>query len=216
MNLGNIKLAVQRQFGDESGAQITQSDITRWAHDAQVDIVRKTEVLQVHSETDVIKDDGSYDIPTDFIRIRRVTYNDKKLERIELEEVDALDKSRDKASSSTPLYYYMWGRQLWLYPKPSSAGQSNLDIYYLKMPTELVADQDVPEIPVHMHEDIVRYCLARAKELNEDDAKAQEVMMDYENRLTLSNDEANNPENDSYPAIRDIEGGYVSEYGGYW
>lgn len=211
MNLGQIILSVQRQFGDESGAQIRRSDIKRWAHDAQIDIVRKTEVLQMHSETDVIKDDGSYDLPTDFIRLRRVTFDNIKLNRIELEELDDLAPDNQTHGSSTPTIYYVWGQKLFLYPKPDKAGTGKLDVYYLKMPDELSADQDVPEIPTHMHEDIVRYCLGRAKELNEDDAASQQIMFDYDARLALSRDEANNPSNNSYPAVRDID----TEYGGW-
>lgn len=211
MNLGQIIIAVQRQFGDESGAQITRSDIVRWANDALVDITRKTECLQVHAETDTLKDDGSYDVPFDFIRLRRVTYRGTRLSRVELEELDDLNPTQDTESSSNPFYFYVWGRRIFLYPKPSKAGEGTLDIYYVKMPDELVSDQDVPEIPSHMHEDIVRFCLIRAKELNEDDEKAQALMFEYDGRMAFARDEATNPEIESYPAVRDIE----SEYGGW-
>lgn len=215
MNLGQIIMAVQRQFGDESGAQITRSDIIRWANDGQVDITRKTEILQVHSETDTIKDDGSYDLPFDHIRLRRISYRGDRLDRIELEELDELVPQQEKQAASHPKYYYVWGRKIWLYPKPSRNGEGKLDAYYVKMPDELKVDQDVPEIPVHMHEDIIRYCLARSKELNEDDSKAQEVMFDYENRIALSKDEAQNPEVASYPSVRDIEADFGYDYHGH-
>lgn len=209
MNLGEIVTRVQRQFGDESGAQITRSDIVNWANDGQLDIVRKTDSLQVHVETDAIKNDGSYDLPSTLIRIRRCTFNGKKLDRIELEALDQLHPDREVSDNNggTPKYYYVWGSRLWVFPVPGSDGIGNLDVYYVKHPDPIISDQDIPEIPVHMHEDIVRYCLGRAKELDEEDAKAQEVMADYEARITLSRDEANSPENDSYPSVRDIDGG---------
>lgn len=139
MNLSQIINAVQRQFGDESGAQITRSDIIRWANHGQVDIVRKTEALQIHAETDTLKDDGSYDLPTGYVRVRRVTFDGRKLERVELEELDDLVPDRDSnGESSTPVYYYMWGSRLFIYPAPARAGAGNLDVYYVKMPNELV------------------------------------------------------------------------------
>ena len=218
MNLLQIISAVQRQFGDESGAQITTSDIIRWANDAQTDIVRKTEVLQIHAETDSVGNDGSYDLPSDFIRIRRVSYDGTKIDRIELEEIDDVRGSRGRGNTSgDPVWYYVWGTRLWLYPAPDENGIGNLDIYYVKAPDELVNSADIPEIPSHMHEDIVRYCLGRAKELDEEDGKAQEVMGDYEARLNLTRDEANNPEINTYPSIRDIEGGFAYDsYHGGW
>jgi len=211
MNLGQIIISVQRQFGDESGAQITRSDIVRWSNDAQVDIVRKTECLQVHSETDVIKDDGSYDVPFDFIKLRRVTFDGKRLARVELEELDNLNSDQSNSNSSYPEMFYVWGRKIWLYPKPSKSGTGNLDVYYVKMPNELVSDQDVPEIPTHLHEDIIRFCLIRAKELNEDDEKAQALMFEYDGRMAMSRDEVTNPEIESYPAVRDLD----SMWGGW-
>lgn len=212
MNLGQIILSVQRQFGDESGAQITRSDIIRWVNDAQIDITRKTECLQIHAETDAIKNDGSYDVPFDFIRLRRVTYKGKKLSRVDLEELDNIAPEREADSSSgSPAVFYVWGRKLWLHPNPSTGGEGVLDIYYVKMPEEVVSDVDVPEIPSHLHEDIIRFCLIRAKELNEDDEKAQALMHEYDGRMAFSRDEITNPEIESYPAVRDVD----SEYGGW-
>jgi hypothetical protein len=211
MNLGQIVASVQRQFGDESGAQITRSDIVRWSNDALVDITRKTEVLQVHAETDTLKEDGSYDLPHDHIRIRRVSYRGYRLKRTELEALDEAQPLQKGQAAGSPHAFYVWGRKIWLFPKPSRDGEGKLEIYYVKMPDELVADQDVPEIPPHMHEDIVRYCLARAKELDESDEKAQEIMADYAARIALSRDEAQNPEIESYPTVRDID----SEFPGY-
>ena len=211
MNLGQIIIAVQRQFGDESGAQITRSDIVRWVNDAQVDITRKTECLQVHSETDTLKGDGSYDVPFDFIKIRRVSYRGQRLVRTELEHLDNVEPRRDNEPDGSPKFFYVWGRRIFLYPRPSRSGEGKLEIYYVKMPDELVSDLDVPEIPPHMHEDIVRFCLIRAKELNEDDEKAQALSFEYDNRMAFSRDEATSPEIESYPSVRDVD----TEWGGW-
>lgn len=208
MNLGEIKTSVKRLFGDESGAQITDADIVRWANDGQVDIVRKTECLQKKTEFNVTANDESYDLPADSIRLRRVELDGKALSRVELEELDNVvpDRNVTGTSSGSPVVYYVWGQTLWLYPKPETAGTSNLDLFYLKRPAALAVDADIPEIPVHMHEDIVRYCLARAKELDEEMEQARNIFMDYETRVMLSRDEAQNPENDTYPAVRILPG----------
>jgi hypothetical protein len=213
VNLGQIILSVQRQFGDTSGAQITVTDITRWANDAQIDIVRRTECLQIHAETNAIAADGSYYLPDDYVRLRRVTFDGVKLERVELEELDGIAGSREAGETTgSPGYFYVWGTRLWLYPAPASSGSGNLDIFYVKRPDTLENNSDIPEIPTHMHEDIVRFCLGRAKELDEEDGKAQEIMADYEARISLSRDETQNPEIDSYPSVRDIDGDYSGVY----
>lgn len=207
MNLGEIIVRVQRQFGDESEAQITRADIIRWANDAQLDIIRKTEALQSHVETNSVKDDGSYTLPEDYIRLRRVTYDDKILSRTTLEEIDQINPTRDSGYPvGTPTHFYTWADRLWLYPPPGKNGQGNLDIYYLRRPKTLENDSDTPELPVHLHEDIVRYCFARAKELDEEDEKAQEVMADYEMRLLQSRNDIQGDQLDSYPSIRVLPG----------
>lgn len=206
MNLEEIQTRVKRQFGDDSGSQITDADITRWANDAQVEIVRLTECLQIHAETNSVADDGSYDVPTDFIRLRRVSYDGEPLLRTNLEELEGLGLSL--SSTGAPTRYYLWGRKIFLHPAPSSAGSGNVDIYYLKRPDVLENISDVPEIPVHLHEDIVRYCLARAKELDEEDAKAQEVMSDFSLRMMQAREEEFSNEQDSYAAVRALPGDY--------
>lgn len=207
MNLLDIKTRVKRLFGDESGAQIIDADIIRWANDGQLDIVRRTECLQAHVETNSVAKDNSYALPPDAIRVRRVTYDGNVLSRVELEELDGVNKSREASDiTGTPTQYYIWGRQLWLYPTPSNSGTGNLDIYYLKAPATLGGDADVPDIPGHMHEDIVRYCLARAKELDEEFNQAEQIWNDYQMRTMLSFDEQHNPNADSYPAVRALPG----------
>lgn len=207
MNLGEIINRVQRQFGDEAEAQITRADITNWANDAQLDIVRKTECLQFHFETDSIANDGSYTFPIPFVRLRRVTFNGIKLKRIELEELDKIAGDREaQPKVGTPDRYYVWGNRLFLYPLPSKDGEGNLEIYCVKRPEALSGDQSIPEIPEHMHEDIVRYALARAKELDQEDDRSDMIMSEYEARVALSRDETQNPEIDSYPSVRNLDG----------
>ena len=206
MNLGEIKTAVQRLFGDESGAQITEADIIRWANDAQVDIVRKTEVLQSHRETDVSSGDKSYELPSDFMFMSRATLDGIKLARTTIQEIDARSSSADNVADGTPSHFYTWGGRIYLYPGPSSGGTGNLDIWYVKSPVALVNDEDIPEIPVHMHEDMVRFCLARARELDADYDAAERSAMDYEARISQSRHELTTQPIDSFPAVRVVPG----------
>jgi hypothetical protein len=207
MNLGDIITRVQRQFGDESEVQITKDDIKRWVNDGQVDITRRTECLQAHSESSAVALDGTYKLPTDFLLMKRVTYDSKPVWPITPELADKFYPNRDLGESTgIPNKYWVWAGVLHLYPPPAVAGTANLDIWYVRTPATLANDGDVPEIPYHMHEDIVRYAFARAKELDEDDAKAASVMSEYEARLIQGRYETNNPQGDSYAAVRLLPG----------
>jgi hypothetical protein len=203
MNLSEIVIRAQRQLGDESEVEITKDDIKRWANDSQLDIVRKTECLQEHSETSPVANDGTYPLPEDFIFLRRVTYKNELIYPTTLGEIDKLYPSRDTGTATgTPTMYFVWNNVLHLYPWPDASGSGTLDIYYVRAPVILINDEDIPEIPVYMHEDMVRYCIARGKELDEEDTKAAAVMQEYDERLAESKYEAQNPQSDSYPSVR--------------
>lgn len=206
MNLGEIKTSVKRQFGDESGAQISESDIVRWANDALRDIVRKVEITNQHRETAVIAGDAGYELPDSFMYIARVTLDNRLLPERKLRDLDLESRAVDETGSGTPESYYIWSNTLYLYPAPSTGGSSNLDIWYVSAPTALLVDEDVPEIPAYMHEDIVRYCLARAKELDEDWQAAALLNNDYESRVMQARYEQSAQPVDSYPSIRTLPG----------
>lgn len=206
MNLGEIKTSVKRQFGDESGAQITESDITRWANDALRDIVRKVEITNQHRETAVVAGDSGYELPNNFMYMARVTYDNKLLPERKLRDLDLESKSIDTTSSGTPESYYIWNRTIYLYPAPAVGGSANLDIWYISSPAVLVGNEDIPEIPEYMHEDIVRYCLARAKELDEDYQGASLINSDYEARVMQARYEQSAQPTDTYPSVRALPG----------
>jgi len=206
MNLGEIKTSVKRQFGDESGAQITESDITRWANDALRDIVRKVEITNQHRETAVIAGDAGYELPDNFMYLARVTYDNRLLPERKLRDLDLESNAIDQTGSGTPESYYIWNRTIYLYPTPAVGGSANLDIWYVSSPAVLTVDEDVPEIPAFMHEDIVRYCLARAKELDEDWQAAALFDTDYESRMMQARYEQSAQPTDTYPSIRTLPG----------
>lgn len=206
MNLAEIKTSVKRQFGDESGAQITEADITRWANDAIRDIVRKVEITNQHRETAAVAEDGSYELPDNFMYIARVTFDNRLINERKLQDLDLDSRAVDTAGSGTPESYYIWNNTLYLYPAPSRGGSGNLDIWYVSQPAALTSDTDVPEIPTYMHEDIVRYCLARAKELDEDWAASQIFDADYEARVMQARYEKSAQPTDSYPSVRTLPG----------
>jgi len=206
MNLGEIKTAVKRQFGDESGAQITESDITRWANDAIRDIVRKVEITNQHRETSVISGDGGYELPDNFMYIARVTYNNRLIRERKMRDLDLDSPNIDDVGNGEPGHYYIWSNTLYLHPAPAVGGSGNLDIWYVSQPAALVDDAQVPEIPTYMHEDIVRYCLARAKELDEDYQGSAIFDADYEARIMQARYEQSAQPTDSYPSVRTLPG----------
>lgn len=203
MNVSELVLAVQRLFGDTAEAQVTQPDIIRWLNQGQITIARRTEVLQRHSEVNVTVGDKCYPLPADYLFVRRATFNNELMEPVAFEEIDTVVPNRDaEQSKGTPFYYYLWDDHIWLYPTPDSSGTGNLDIWYIRRPALLSGNEDEPEIPAYMHEDLVQYAVMKAKELDEDWEASSLLRQDIEQRMANSMQDAVSNQKDTYPAIR--------------
>ena len=207
MNLEQLTKRVQRQFGDESEAEITTEDIRNYLNDAQMDVVRHTECLQDSVETDSVAGQRNYILPTNFLFVKRVTFGGRKLNPVNLEDLDEEYPSREaEPSSGEPQVFYLWNNQIYLYPTPASDGSGNLDIMYIRIPDDLENPTDVPEIPVAYHEDLVRFALSRAKELDEETVDAQRIWTDYTERVAFTKDSSKVQDISSYPSVRLVGG----------
>lgn len=208
MTLGEIVLAVQRMFGDTSGVQITPEDVKRWANQGQIDIARKVECIQEHIVTDAVQGDGGYPLPEDFLQAKRVLFQDSLISPSTLEKTDAAFPNRDvePVAQGTPTTYFVWDNVLYLYPTPSASGSGYLEVFYIRLPKKMEGDDDTPEIPLTLHEDIIKYCLMQAKMLDEDSGEAARLRVEYIDRMTESRDEAWNKYANSYPSVRLLPG----------
>jgi hypothetical protein len=207
MNLGEIQTRVKRQFGDESGSLITDADILIWANDGQVDIIRKTDALASVQTTAVSVGTGSVTLPVDFLFAKGVTLNNVALSLVSFQE--GFLATAGIPQDSKPGQCYVYNGKLWF---NSQQATGNLVVFYNRRPAALVDATSIPEIPVQMHEDLVRYCISRAKELNEDLEGAGVIMSDYERRINMARAEIFTPDSNSYNGIRVLDGDMGNDY----
>ncbi len=206
MNFGDIVTAVQRQSGDSAGAVFTRPDILRWANEGQLYIVRKTECLQSHKETGTQSTDNSYELPDDFLFMKRATLDNLLLTERSIDDLDLVSSYVDTVSSGTSLFYYLWNQVLTLFPSPQLSGSGNLDIWYVKAPLPLLDDNDVPEIPVWMHKDLVHYCRVQAKELDDDLVGMTKLQDSFNSNIAETQYELQSQPLSSYPSVRALPG----------
>lgn len=213
MNAGEMIAAVQVQFGDRGQTQILRADILRWLNQAAIDVARKTYCVQEHAQSSSIKDQAAYDLPVDFITMRRVTYNDMVLQETTLEDSDRDFPSRDTGDfSGTPIMYYIYDYRMYLLPTPQTAGTNNIDIWYTRYPVTLINDQDISEIPTKYHELMVRYAFARATEQDENFTASQLLAKDYNDMIVEAKNEEFDLSSRTYPSVRLVAG----DDWGYW
>lgn len=211
MNLGEVKVRVRRQFGDEASVQITDDDIVRWVNDAQRDIVMKNEtVLQTTALTSSIQGEQRYSFPSNLLVLRSIQYrrttNDLayyKLRGMSYAEFDEYADGWDGTAygPSYPVVYTTYADQFLLFPIPVSSETNNIKIVYSRQPNDVSDDADDLDLPLAYHNAIVEYCLSKAYELDEDWQAANNLAVQYDTSVRRNAERENWGNHEFYPRI---------------
>lgn len=176
MNVLDIQTYIKRQFGDESGVQVTDTDITRWINSAQRQIVLQNEsLLEVAGTTDIVASQQVYSLPVDLLILRGIQYKSNvsqayyRLKGYSLAEFnEKIDGWDGTSESSDPICYTVFADEITVFPVPNVSVIAGLKVYYNRKPVDVVSPSDIPELPILYHETIIKYCLQQAYELDED------------------------------------------------
>jgi len=209
MNVGDLKTRVKRQFGDESGVQITDADIIRWANDAMREIVMQNEtVLQSTQFDDLEVGIDAYPMPSDLLVLRsiRVKTADSEpyssINGLSLNQFDETIYTWDGNNrTSDPCVYTIYDGQIFLFPKPDANFTDGLKILYSQNPTDLVNDADPIGLPLIYHNAVVKYCLIQAYELDEDWEGSANKLAQFQNDLNVTAERENRSSIETYPVI---------------
>lgn len=210
MNLGDVKIRVKRQFGDESGVQITDADITRWVNDAQRDIVMNHEdVLEKLGTADAVAGQLEYVLPTDIMVLRSVSFRRdtstsyNSMQGLSLQQFDQFVDGWDGPTfgNGWPQIYHVYEGKLKVWPAADTAVVAGFKIYYSRKPLDRVSDSDEIDLPIPYHTAVVNYCLQQAYELDEDLQSAAYKKGQVTENLLLNKDREKWTHRDSYPTI---------------
>lgn len=200
MLVSEITTAVQRIYGDESFTVLEQADIIRWINDGQLDIVRKTGCLITEVTANTAASTTSYTLPTNFLFAKQVMLNYVPLIEFDLESNQF--QSTSLAANALPTNAYMISEGNIYFPYNQVLSVVPYRMWYVKRPTTVTVVGDTPEIPVQFHEDLVRFCLARAEEMNGDFDAADRFAGDYNGRVLQARADTFMKSSNSFPAVR--------------
>lgn len=202
--VSDVITRVQRQFGDESGVQVTEADIIRWINDSQRDIGQAQEILEVVSTTASVAAQQAYTLPTDIITLKRVTYAGANVKNLSLQEFDAYitDALANPLvqDTGTPEVYYSYGSELSFFPIPTVDGD-DIKLYYSQFPAEVVANSDTLSLPIKYFNRIVEYCIQQAYELDENFDGASYKGSQFNDSLTQMSEDDSWKSHETYPRI---------------
>ena len=203
MNVDDVIRRVQRTFGDENESQITIPDIIDWINAAQNDICRRTEVLQGTKTYDTVTGSNDYLLPDDFIRAARVEYLGEMIQQTTLSDLDIYAANDPvHVNGDAKPWWYIWGNVMHLYPNPNKDQSAAVLLYYTKLAPQVTNELDSLGIPLQMHEDVINYCMMKARELNEDYDERNALQAVHSQRMAESAEIIFDPQTNAYVAVR--------------
>ncbi len=167
----DVSIRVKSQFGDTSGAQVSDDAIIRWINDAQREIVNHNFLLRGTKYADVIAGQHDYQFPEDKVLAIEALYVDGvPIEAVSIQAARefALQRDPDFArQSDIPVVWTERAGVITLYPKPSKTITNGLKIEYLKTPVPLVTLTDTLGVPDRYFNEVVNYVMGQALEMDE-------------------------------------------------
>lgn len=198
----NVMTVVKRQFGDESGVQLEDSDIINWVNDAQDTIVNRNRVLKAKSTTAITAGQSTVTFPDlRIIQIESVHYNGRILPNMSFVEAEQKISTSDPQSSEsgTPLFWYEWAGTMTLWPTPNADG--SLDLYYSAFPTRVTGATDPLSLPDKYFEDICRYVMQQVYEMDQDWQGSQAKQQQFDASVNDLGEEERTSQHATYDSI---------------
>ncbi|HEY0749878.1 MAG TPA: DUF6682 family protein [Chitinophagaceae bacterium] len=202
--VSDVQDYVKRMFGDESGVQITDTDIIRWVNSAQQEIVSSNQVLKASATKDTVADTFTYQLGadiTDVQAINSIHVDGLKLSYLSFNDAEALILREDPSRTvrGRPEYWYEWAGILHLYPTPDKI--YTLTVYYQKEPPLVTTGTDTLSLPDNYFNRIIEYVMTQAYELDENFGAAETKSSQFESRLVSMSLDEEKANIDTYPRI---------------
>lgn len=204
--VSDVDTYVKRQFGDESGVQITTDDIVRWINAGQLEIFRRNEPIKATSTVDLGAGVDTYTFPSYFfsiLKVQSLTVSGIPVEYRSFQEAEEYILSNDPNKIQTadiPLIWYEWGGEFTFWPVPAKSVTNGIKIRYIPSPQPVTALTDLLAVPDPYFNRLLEYVLSQAYELDEDwgaaSAKAEQFGTNLDSQAS-----DNSVKTDTYPRI---------------
>lgn len=180
-----MSTAVRRLIDEEdsSNSHFTDSEIYDYINQGLRYLGTDIEWPLQSSEATTVLNQATYELPDDFISLIDIYFNNSNLAIIERADLPGLRNDWQNADAGTPLYAYKSdNKKVGLFPKPdaTNAGLA-IQIQYIKVPADLAADSDTPDVHQAFCDCIPFYSSALCEAKIGNIKKAESNMALYEN-----------------------------------
>jgi hypothetical protein len=150
------------QLNETTAAFWTDAEICGYMWEAECILAGKLGLFQAVTAHTTVTGTSAYTFPDSLIRVSRLTYDGKKLKKIDFTERDYLDGTNYGSTRQTgqPEAYAEWGQSVYLQPVPQSAAA--LQWFFLKAPAEITAAGAFSIKDETLQQMIPDYCVYKA------------------------------------------------------
>ena len=177
---------VKRQFGDEYNKIITEDDIYQWIYDAETQIIRETGTNQ----SSVTQPCSAFPLTVpDSVNITRVTVKGIAIQFIWKDELDLLQQGEAQVGDPAQ-YWYRFNKQIFLWPDCTNS--DSVKVWYSKIPVLMAGSPSVNvfTVPEPYHNDIIKYCLSRAHNKDQNTEMEARELERFEKNISMRAGEA--------------------------
>lgn len=205
---GGLLQDIKRIFGDESGVQLDNADVQRWANAAQQEIVNSNKAIKARSVTQAVVGTATYLFPDIKIQqIESLHFDNAPVESLPFAEAEKVILSNDPGQdqTGTPVFWYEWDGEFTFWPKPDAV--KNITIYYTAYPELLTGNTDqLLGVPDKFYNAIVDYCMSKAYEMDEDMQASQMSEQRFRAALESQMEDERQGQHMTYPVVQETWG----------
>lgn len=199
----DVASTVKRQFGDESGVQVTDSDIYRWVNDGQKEIVTKNKVIKGKATIVAVPGQSDYTLPeANIAAIESIHWAGIPIVGVAYPEVEKYILGHPtlfEGGTGTPAMWYEWAGTVTFWPTPAAADQ--ITLLYTRMPDHVSSLTDLLSVPDKYFNMLLKFVLAQAYEMDEDWEASNFKTQQFTDDLNTTADDERSTQNMTYPVI---------------
>lgn len=201
--VSDVSAYVQRQFGDESGVQVTDPDIIRWVNAAEQEIFASNQIGTGSASASTVVGQENYSLGAslEMQSINSIRCSGVKLEFMQFNDAEEYISRNDpsKTARGMPQFWYEWGGVVMLYPVPDLV--YDLTIFFFKTPTPLTNLTDVLNSPDQYFNRVIDFVMREAYKMDEQWEAAAVMDASFENKLLAQSLDSMTPQMATYPNI---------------
>jgi len=204
---------VKRKFGDESGVQLEEADLYAWLNEAQIRINDENRVVKAKSSISSVAGQRAYSLASLPIqKLDSLHYAGVRVPNMSFAQAEETIIKTDPSGTlvqAVPALWYEYAGEVTFWPTPGSV--ETITAYYTKLPTKILAEATLLELPDEYFEDVVNYVLKQAYEMDEDWEASQVKSQQLSESLLKRGEEERTAQNMTYETITVVD----DYYGGY-